>query len=111
MLDSEFHKRIEPLRRNYVASLGDRAGVFTRARAAIVTGALTPAGLTMLWHEAHRMRGVAPTFGFAPLGDFAGRLEDQLDRHIRDASAAAAPVGVVRALDDLLDELARVMGV
>jgi HPt (histidine-containing phosphotransfer) domain-containing protein len=111
MLDAEFHKRIEPLRRTYVASLTDRAGTVARARAALVTGGLTPSALTALWHEMHRMRGVAPTFGFAPLGDYAGRAEDLLERQIKEGPPMAGGGALVAALDDVLDELARVVGV
>lgn len=112
MLDAEFHKRIEPLRRSYAASLGDRAAAFARGRAALVTGALSAPAATVLLHEAHRMRGVAPTFGFAPLGEFAGRVEDMLTERFGDGAAAVAGQDrLVAALDDLLDELARVVGV
>lgn len=108
MLDAEFHKRIEPLRRNYAAALTNRAADFARARAALVTGAATVGTLTALRYEAHRMRGVAPTFGFMPLGDFAGRVEDLLTPA---PAPGPAPAALIAALDDLLDELARVVGV
>lgn len=110
MLDAEFHKRIEPLRRNYLASLTDRTADFARARAALVTGALTPAVWSILRQESHRMRGVAPTFGLMPLGEFAGRVEDMLSP-TPEGDPDAAPAALVAALDDLLDELARVVGV
>lgn len=108
MLDAEFHKRIEPLRRSYAASLSDRAADFARARAALVTGGPPPRQVQGLLYEAHRMRGVAPTFGFAALGNFAGRVEDMATRHLTEG-APVAPL--ITALDDLLDELARVVGV
>ncbi|MDX2115228.1 MAG: Hpt domain-containing protein [Planctomycetota bacterium] len=67
---------------------------------------LEHARLDDLRRLAHQLRGAAGSYGFAPVGDAAGRVEDQL-RNIA-ASDASAVEQVKAAVDELVNLCRRV---
>lgn len=70
---SAFEARLAQLRKNMEAGLGERAGKI-EAHARQLTTAASDAR-EGLRHEAHKLRGIAGTFGHLALGELAGALE------------------------------------
>lgn len=105
MLDAEFHRRLAPLRHTYVASLATRADCFAKAHARLQAPDCIPGAVTDVLYEAHRMRGVAPTFGFPRLGELAEAVEFALDPYLKDGAGKEA---LIDALAALLEELGRI---
>lgn len=69
-----FEARLAQLKKNMEAGLGDRvARIRSHAQALTVDAAAARDGLR---REAHKLRGIAGTFGHAALGELAGSLED-----------------------------------
>lgn len=108
MLDAEFHRRLAPLRRTYVASLAMRAECFAKAHARLQAPDCVPDAVADVLYEAHRMRGVAPTFGFPRLGALAEAVECALDPYLQGGAGKQALIEALAALLEELDSVKRV---
>ena len=72
----EVEAALAALRRGYAAELPD----LVRSLAARMEEAATrPSALDQARREAHRLRGTAGSYGFAAVGEAAGRIEDALE--------------------------------
>lgn len=107
MLDAEFHRRLAPLRHTYVASLAMRAECFAKAHARLQAPDCIPEAVTDVLYEAHRMRGVAPTFGFPHLGALAEAVEAAIEPYLRDGTGRPALIDALAVLLAELDRMKR----
>lgn len=73
--DPAYQERMQALRDKYAASLPERLQLVADALAQLKSGAL-PHHIEQLHHALHTIAGSAASFGFKPLGDECGRIED-----------------------------------
>lgn len=83
--DPAFQDRLQALRDKYAASVPERMAAIRNALA-LCQGNLIPPHIEQLHHALHSVAGSAGSFGLAPLGDEARRIE-QLVRGVLEAGA------------------------
>lgn len=101
LLHLEFEKRISDLRKNYVAGIARREPQLAALVEKLDRGEHDPFAIKELLAELHRIRGVAPVFGFVDLAELAAAAELALANHARHESSLhlpEPPMNVLRAL-------------
>jgi HPt (histidine-containing phosphotransfer) domain-containing protein len=78
VLQIEFEQRILQFRQNYLNGLPEKAREIGDLIDRIENGDNDLPALQDLQSELHRVRGVAPTFGFHELGEAAAEAEDAI---------------------------------
>lgn len=96
-------RQFQQLRVRYASRLPERVAELNEGLALLERGGANPAQREALLHRAHNLAGSATTFGYASIGELAGRLDLRLrallDHDTSDAAIAAEIRGIV---DDLL---------
>ncbi|KQZ27034.1 Hpt domain-containing protein [Duganella sp. Root1480D1] len=97
-VDPAFHDRLQVLRDKYAASVPERMAAI-RDALVLCQGSLIPSHIEQLHHALHSVAGSAGSFGLAPLGDEARRIEQM----VRGVLEAGAPwFGIEAAIHTLL---------
>jgi len=73
---AQFEQNIERIKNTFIASLGTKADEFEACLERIVNQEDSAQALDGIQLNAHRLRGVAPTFGLDKVGKMAMILED-----------------------------------
>jgi HPt (histidine-containing phosphotransfer) domain-containing protein len=110
LLHLEFEKRISDLRKNYVAGIARREPELAALVEKLGRGEHDPFAIKELLAELHRIRGVAPVFGFVDLAELAAAAELALANHARHESSLhlpEPPMHVLRALHAEFVEVVR----
>lgn len=97
--------RLAPIRAHFVATLGPRrerlAGYLRSADFRMPD----PAVMRTLQEDAHKMRGVAPTLGFDPLGRAAAEVDEMLNPWKEVQAVIEVAPELHLALETLLDAI------
>lgn len=97
-VDPAFQDRMQALRDKYAASVPERMAAI-RDALLLCQGELIPRHIEQLHHALHSVAGSAGSFGLAPLGDEARRVEQM----VRGVLEAGAPwTGIEAAVHALL---------
>lgn len=98
--------RLAPIRAHFLSTLGprqDRLADLLRADPAVIPPAAT---LRQIQEDAHKIRGVAPTLGFEPLGRVAARADELLDPWHDSLTDREVGPDLRAALQSLADHIA-----
>lgn len=75
-LQEQMQRAIEPVRRKFIAELDDKILDLEALKKMVVDGDREQEALSEIVRRAHKLRGVAGSFGFDALGDAARHLEE-----------------------------------
>lgn len=97
--------RLAPIRAHFVATLGPRRERLATYLRSADFRMPAPAVMRLLQEDAHKVRGVALTLGFEPLGRAAGHVDEMLDPWKDAQNSVEVPPELHAALETLLDEI------
>ena len=96
---------LEAIRAKFVASLPDRILYFEAAKAASARDGEHELALRAIDHAAHKLAGLAPSLGFAAIGELAREIETAIEREAAGGEAEAVLQRIEPRLETLLDRL------
>jgi len=107
--DDAVAQAVTQLRLKFVDSLDERILQFEAVLADLRRGGDQHKALRNISALAHKIAGIAPTFGFSAIGTQARQIEQMIDRQIRMVSAQETMDQVFPALQGFLDDLESLM--
>jgi len=105
-LQDEFQNRIQEVKQRFVSRLGEQALDFRALQKQLRDSRYSGVALGELRIGVHKIRGVAPTFGLAALGDKADAVEQMINAIL----AKQAGPDTKQRLDTSIDALLLEMG-
>ncbi|MDY6859443.1 MAG: Hpt domain-containing protein [Pseudomonadota bacterium] len=106
--DEKMQTAILAVRGRFVGSLAGRLEAMDRIMLQLEAGLVSDDALTHVAADAHKIRGLAKTLGFAELGELAGNVENAVNAFLAKADAAPARAELFAMIDALLDQMDQV---
>ncbi len=101
----QLEQAIEGLRQKFLRDLDERIFAFEDAMAQIRNGSNTQHALRHIHAMAHKQAGIAPSLGFAQIGEISRDLEEKIEKTLSDPDCAEKHQAWHKSLELLLDEM------